>query len=324
VIPTLRVRLTALYGGIFAAFAALLLLASYWLMARHLDRTLLPDDAAASLAQLRLQYLLALAGATLVATALGWYVAGRELGSMARALQARERFVANASHELRSPLTVIRTEADVTLADPRATTGELRAMGEEVLVAADQMDGLLDGLMVLALSERPRREPLDLASAVGAAARTVFSEDVRVRLDLGPAAVHGERRMLERLAANLIENGVRYNAPGGHVAVRTCAEEGRAVLRVINSGPVVARGTAERLLEPFERGGRARDGRGAGLGLSIVRAVAEAHGGRVALAPRPQGGLAVDVVLPLAERRAASGGQRPRATVSADSSAPRR
>ena len=72
------------------------------------------------------------------------------------------------------------------------------------------------------------------------------------------------------------------------------------MLRVINSGPLVPPATAERLLEPFERGGRARDGRGAGLGLSIVRAVAEAHGGRVALAPRPQGGLAVDVMLPLA------------------------
>jgi signal transduction histidine kinase len=299
VIPNLRVRLTALYGGIFAAFAALLLLASYWLMARHLDRTLLPDDAAASLAQLRLQYLLALAGATLVATALGWYVAGRELGSMARALQARERFVANASHELRSPLTVIRTEADVTLADPRATTGELRAMGEEVLVAADQMDGLLDGLMVLALSERPRREPLDLASAVGAAARTVFSEDVRVRLDLGPAAVRGERRMLERLAANLIENGVRYNAPGGYVAVSTRVHEGGgAVLDVVNSGPHVDPQVAERLTEPFERGGRAHDGGGAGLGLSIVRSVAEAHGGRLMLTPRREGGLAVRVTLP--------------------------
>ena len=297
-IPNLRIRLTALYGGIFVVFAALLLLASYWLMARHLDRTLLPDDAAASLAQLRVRYLLALAGATLVATALGWYVAGRELGSMARALDARERFVANASHELRSPLTVIRTEADVTLADPRASVQELRAMGEEVLVAADQMDGLLDGLMVLALSERPRREPLDLASAVGAAARTVRSDDVRVRLDLGPAAVRGERRMLERLAANLIENGVRYNAPGGYVAVSTRTHEGGAVLDVVNSGPHVDPEVAERLTEPFERGGRAHDGGGAGLGLSIVRSVAEAHGGRLTLTPRREGGLAVRVTLP--------------------------
>jgi signal transduction histidine kinase len=298
VIPNLRIRLTALYGGIFVVFAGVLMFASYWLMARHLDRTLLPEDAALSLAQLRMQYLIALAGATLVATALGWYVAGRELGSMARALEARERFVANASHELRSPLTVIRTEADVTLADPDATPRELRAMGEEVLVAADQMDGLLDGLMELALSERPRREPLDLASAVGAAARTVRSDDVRVRLDLGPAAVRGERRMLERLAANLIENGVRYNAPGGYVAVSTRAHDGGAVLDVVNSGPRVDPLVAARLTEPFERGGRARDGEGAGLGLSIVRSVAEAHGGRLTLTPRREGGLAVRVTLP--------------------------
>jgi len=297
VIPNLRIRLTALYGGIFVVFAALLLLASYWLMARHLDRTLLPDDAAASLSQLRLRYLLALAGATLVATAVGWYFAGRELGSMARALAARERFVANASHELRSPLTVIRTEADVTLADPHATNRELRRMGEEVVIAADQMDGLLDGLMVLALSERPKREPLDLATAVGAAARTVFSDDVRVRLDLGPAAVRGERRMLERLAANLIENGVRYNAPGGFVAVRTSTSEAGAVLDVVNSGPVIDPAAAARLVEPFERGGRTGRG-GAGLGLSIVRSVAEAHGGRLALTPRVEGGLAVRVTLP--------------------------
>jgi signal transduction histidine kinase len=215
------------------------------------------------------------------------------------AFESQRRFVANASHELRSPLTVIRTEADVTLTDPHATTGELRRMGEEVLVAADQMDGLLDGLMVLAMSERPRREPLDLASAVGAAARTVFSDDVRVRLDLGPAAVRGERRMLERLAANLIENGVRYNAPGGYVAVSTRVNEGGgAVVDVVNSGPHVDPAVAQRLTEPFERGGRAHDGGGSGLGLSIVRSVAEAHGGRLTLTPRREGGLAVRVTLP--------------------------
>lgn len=298
-IPTLRLRLTALYGGIFVVFVALLLVASYWLMARHLDRTLVdPQDVAAALGQLRMQYLLALAGATLVATALGWAVAGRELASTAAAFEARERFVANASHELRSPLTVIRTEADVTLADPDASAFELRTMGQQVLGAVDEMDDLLDGLMVLAMSERPQREPVDLAAAVGAAARGVQRNGVRLRLDLGSAAVHGERRLLERLAANLIENGVRYNAPGGYVAVTTRADNGAAVLDVVNSGPAVDPVIAARLTEPFERGGRARDGGGSGLGLSIVRSVAEAHGGRLTLTPRREGGLAVRVVLP--------------------------
>jgi signal transduction histidine kinase len=301
VIPHVRVRLTATYGGIFVVFVAVLLSISYWLMARHLDRTLDPSEAAASLEQLRLQYFMALAGASLVATALGWALAGRELASMQAAFDARERFVANASHELRSPLTVIRTEADVTLSDPDATPEELRAMGREVLGAADEMEALLDGLMVLARSGRelPNRSYVDLAAATRDAARRVRAGGVRVRLDLEPAAVDGERRLLERLAGNLIENGVRYNAPGGFVAVRTAATGDRAVLDVVNSGPVIDPAVAARLVEPFERGGRTGRG-GAGLGLSIVRSVAEAHGGRLALTPRAEGGLAVRVTLPAA------------------------
>ena len=299
--PALRIRLTALYGGIFTVSVALLMAVSYWLMAGHLGRTLTPEQADAALAELGSQYLIALVGATVIACALGWALAGRELAPAAEAFAAQERFVANASHELRSPLTVIRTDADVALADPDAGPAELRGMGERVLETVDEMDELLDGLMLLAQSRRPLRqpEPLDLSAVAATAARAVRAGAVRVRLELGPARVQGERRLLERLAANLIENGVRYNAPGGFVAVRTAVADGRAVLRVENSGPPVPRATAARLLEPFERGGRTRGG-GAGLGLSIVRSVAEVHGGRVALVPRAEGGLRVDVVLPRA------------------------
>ena len=302
VTTALRIRLTALYGGLFVVFVAILMALSYWLMARHLDRTLPPEEASASLAQLGTQYAIALAGATLVATALGWALAGRELASAAAAFAARERFAANAGHELRSPLTVIRTEVDVALADPDATPRELRAMGEGVLETVDRMDGLLDGLMLLVRAGRPltRRERVDLAAVAGTAAHRAGVRSVALRLDLRPATVRGEQALLERLAENLVENGVRYNAPGGFVSVHTAARDGEALLRVVNSGPPVPAETAERLLEPFERGGRARDDRGAGLGLSIVRSVAEAHGGRVALRPRAEGGLAVDVVLPRA------------------------
>jgi signal transduction histidine kinase len=232
-----------------------------------------------------------------VACALGWAVAGRELGSMQKAFDARERFVANASHELRSPLTVIRTEADVALASGDAD--ELRSMGRVVIGAVDELDALLDGLMLLARSGHglQSREPLDLGAVAGEAARSVPRAGVHVRLDLQPVGVAGERRLLERLAANLVENGVRYNAPGGFVSVKTHAVDGEAVLDVVNSGPVVSPEVAARLTEPFERGGRTGT-RGAGLGLSIVRSVAEAHGGRVSVSARREGGLAVRVVLP--------------------------
>jgi len=309
--PSLRVRLTALYGGVFAVFVAVLMGASYWLMQRHFDRTLQPAEADAALSQLATQYFVAFAGATLLATALGWALAGRELRSMADAFARQQRFVANASHELRSPLTVARTEVEVALADPGAEARELRAMGEGVLETVDRMDELLDGLMLLAQSGRPpERRPVDLAGIARAAAARVHPEGgVRLRLELDPVHVRGERRLLEQLAENLVENGVRYNAPGGFVDVRTGARDRTAVLRVENSGPLVPAATATRLLEPFERGGRARDGGGAGLGLSIVRAVAEAHGGRVALHPRSEGGLAVEVVLPGGQTRGSWSGQ---------------
>ena len=297
--PSLRVRLTAFYGGAFALFAAVLFAASYWVMHGHLERTLAPAEADAALSELAVQFLVALAGATLLATALGWALAGRELRSAAAAFERQERFVANASHELRSPLTVIGTEVDVALADPDADARELRAAGERVLETVDRMDGLLDGLMLLAQSGRPpERRAVDLASVARVAAGRVRARAVRLRLDLAPVKLRGEQRLLERLVENLVENAVRYNVPGGFVDVRTRSGEGGAVLRVENSGPVVPEATAARLLEPFERGGRARDGGGAGLGLSIVRAVAEAHGGRVSLVPRRDGGLAVEVVLP--------------------------
>jgi signal transduction histidine kinase len=227
------------------------------------------------------------------------------LDRLQAAVEGQRRFVANASHELRSPLTVIRTEADVTLSDPEATVADLRRMGQSVLEASDRLDALLDALMVLALGRRGvlAREPLDLAlagrRAAADAARAAADGGVRLELHVAPAPVVGDRALLGRLAENLLDNAVRYNQPGGVVELHTVRSGDRARLRVVNSGPIVPPSEVQRLTEPFERLGRHGDGRGAGLGLSIVRAVAEAHGGDVCLAARPQGGLDVTVELPL-------------------------
>ena len=296
---SLRLRLTALYGGLLLIAMALVLGASYWLVGRHLGRTLPQADASAALNQLAFQYGLALVGAALLAGGVGWLFAGRQLAPMARAFEAQERFVANASHELRSPLTVIRTEAEVALADPYAGPGELREMGTVVIEAADRMDQLLDGLMELARGSRrvAHGETVDLASIV----RRPAGANGRVALhwDLAPAHVRGDAQLLERLAGNLIDNGLRYNHAGGRVDVATGEADGKVMLRVSNSGPPLDPAGVARLLEPFERGGRSGDG-GAGLGLSIVRTIAEAHGGDVALRAREAGGLDVEVVLPRA------------------------
>jgi signal transduction histidine kinase len=230
------------------------------------------------------------------------------LERLQESMESQRRFVANASHELRSPLTVIRTEADVALADPDADVAELRRMGETVLEATDRTEALLDGLMVLARSQRGlvRRRPVDLATAAqraaGEASAAARAAGVELRVQTREAPVVGDDPLLVRLVGNLVDNAVRFNAGGGSVDVATGRQNGSAHVRVTNTGPRVPEDAVERLTEPFERLGRSADGNGAGLGLSIVRAVAEAHGGTVRIAAPPGGGLDVTVELPARQR----------------------
>ena len=228
------------------------------------------------------------------------------LERLERAFEAQRRFVADASHELRTPLAVMRTEVDVALADPDATTDDLRTAAGVVRDATIRADRLVDSLLLLARSDRlrvdglPLRERVELPDVAASALAAVRSEaDARgleVRTTLAPAGVLGDRGLLERLAGNLVENAVRHNVDGGWVRLDTATVEGRARLAVESSGPVVPPEEVAGLFEPFRRHGTARTG--AGLGLAIVRAVAEVQGGTATAAARPAGGLTVTVDLP--------------------------
>jgi len=226
------------------------------------------------------------------------------LERLSGAFASQRRFVANASHELRTPLTVIRTELDVTLADPHATNADLREMGETVRDATLATERLIQALLTLARSEGgvTRRDPVDLAdcarTAVAQAGAEANARGLAIRPGLEPAPVRGDRRLLERLVANLVENAVRHNLDGGTVEVRTASAAGRSTVEVRNDGPAVPPDAVASLLEPFQRLDRSARGDGVGLGLSIVRSVAEAHGGSVELRARPSGGLVARVSLP--------------------------
>ena len=228
------------------------------------------------------------------------------LGRLDAAFETQRRFVANASHELRTPLAIARTEVDVALADPAADPAELRAMAGRVLEANQRSEHLIEGLLTLARSERQLRasEPLDLAVAAADALELAAPEigrlGLRVRRVLGAAPVAGDRALLERLVANLVENAVRHNQPGGWVEVDTGRAGPLAVVRVANAGPQIPPGQVDALFEPFRRLGTDRTGsdRGAGLGLSIVRSVATAHGGHAGAHALAEGGLEVTVELP--------------------------
>ncbi len=226
-----------------------------------------------------------------------------------RAFMSQQRFVADASHELRTPLAVIRTEVDVALADPNASAEDLRSMGEVVREATERSQALVDGLLMLARTGAvaPPETPVDLADVSARVVDRLAPEadalELALDLSLGPAQVRGDRALLERLVENLVENALTYNEHGGWISVTTGLDGDTVSLRVANSGPLVP---PERVASLFERFRRLDDWdhqqghRSFGLGLSIVDAVARAHGGSVTAEAQPDGGLLIIVELPAA------------------------
>jgi signal transduction histidine kinase len=220
-----------------------------------------------------------------------------------RSFDSQRRFVANASHELRTPLTLNRTLIEVTLDDPDVPDAT-RQLGATLLAVNQRHERLIDGLLTLAGSEEAivERAPVDLPEVVRHVLSSTEDKTAEVRTDLSPTVVHGDPVLLERLVTNLIDNAMRYNVPeDGHVVVRTGTAAGHGILSVENSGPPIATYEIPGLFEPFRRlpSTDRQAGQGSGLGLSIVRAVAHAHGGDIDASPGEQGGLAVTVRLPV-------------------------
>ncbi|WP_405776323.1 sensor histidine kinase [Streptomyces sp. NBC_00859] len=229
------------------------------------------------------------------------------LDRLERAFTAQQRFVANASHELRTPLAINRTLLEVHLSDPGAPV-ELTQLGKTLLATNERSEQLVEGLLLLARSDNQivERKPVDLAEVATRAIDQTLAEagakGVDIRGEQSPAVVPGNGILLERIALNLVQNAVRYNVPDdGWVEVTTELQSGQAVLVVSNTGPVVPAYEIDNLFEPFRRLRTERTGsdKGVGLGLSIARSVARAHGGRIIAEPREGGGLVMRVTLPV-------------------------
>ncbi|MET7741893.1 HAMP domain-containing sensor histidine kinase [Streptomyces sp. NPDC005385] len=227
------------------------------------------------------------------------------LERLQRAFTAQQRFVGNASHELRTPLAINRTLLEVHLSDPGAPV-ELQQLGKTLLATNERSEQLVEGLLLLARSDNQivERKPVDLAEVATQAVDQVHAEavakGVKLRGERHPVIVQGNGVLLERIALNLVQNAVRYNVPeDGWVEVTTEAEHGQAVLIVSNTGPVVPAYEVDNLFEPFRRLRTERTGsdKGVGLGLSIARSVARAHGGHIVAQPREGGGLVMRVTL---------------------------
>ncbi|GAA4917448.1 hypothetical protein GCM10023334_019050 [Nonomuraea thailandensis] len=224
---------------------------------------------------------------------------------LARSFDGQRRFVANAAHELRTPLTINRTLVDVAVRRPDATD-DVKRLGESLLLVNARHERLIDGLLALAEGEQAvlDRRPFDLTDVaehvLDQAAGEAAGREVTIHRLLDSAPTAGEAVLVERLVQNLVENAVRHNHPKGEVWVTTRGRADRVELVVANTGLQVPPYEIETIFEPFRRlhGDRLRSDRGSGLGLSIVRVIAEAHDGTVVARPRDEGGLTITVELP--------------------------
>jgi signal transduction histidine kinase len=289
--------------GVMTAVSVLL----GWLIAGRILRPLRTiTNAARHISEENLDRRLALKGPPDELRDLGDIIDGL-LERLQAAFDAQRHFVANAAHELRAPLTLERATLQVTLADPRLTLDALRAACEDVIDNGRQQERLIEALLTLARSQRglDQKQELDLAVVAGelADARKQQATVGGLQLDLAlrPALILGDPQLIQRLVANLLDNAIHYNRAGG--CVRVATEEGMVGGRLIvaNTGPAVPQDQIARLLEPFQRiaPNRAGEHQGFGLGLSIVQAIAKAHGARLLVTAGGEGGLAVEIRFPM-------------------------
>ena len=220
------------------------------------------------------------------------------LARLEASFESQRRFVANTSHELRTPLTLDRALLERALRSPEPSQTLWRSTCERLLASSKQQNRLIEALLTLARSEGGvrRLESFELSTAIDdvllSPELAVNGNGLRFEKEIAPATVRGDPRLVERLVRNLVDNALRYNRPAGRVRIAAGTRAGCAVLAVSNTGPAISAADIDRLFRPFERLHLNRHGRtdGIGLGLSIVKAIADAHGARISATPSPREG----------------------------------
>ena len=191
---------------------------------------------------------------------------------------------------------------EVALSDPNASIDSYRHTCEQLLAVGDQQERLIESLLTLSRSQRglDDHQPVDLAAIAAGAAAAADHHGLSLETTIQPARTTGNPRLVDRLVANLLNNAVDHNVEGGAVTVSTQTRDGHAVLTVTNTGPKIPESELDRIFLPFERLDPARtsNGRGLGLGLSIVRAIADAHDATITTRAPSDGGLSIQVSFP--------------------------
>lgn len=231
------------------------------------------------------------------------------LGRLDSAFNQIRQFSADASHELQTPLTILKGELEVALRSPRSPDEYQRTL-KSALEEIDRIAHLVEGLLLLARADagvlRMDRQPVDLAQLVEETygQTKVLADTHTVTLDLGPVepiTIQGDYERLRRLLLNLVNNGIKYTPPGGRVTLSVHRDGGWASLQVTDTGIGLSREEHERIFQRFYRAveARSQSERGAGLGLCIAQSIVEAHGGRIQVESAPGQGSTFTVFLPL-------------------------
>jgi signal transduction histidine kinase len=217
------------------------------------------------------------------------------------AFAARQRFAANASHELRTPLAMMATAIDVARSNENPTTVETDLTLARVRRTIDDASRTIEALLTLAISDQGplQRERIDLATvaedALDVAAMRIESASFHLEASLQPAAVRGDAILLERMIANLIDNGLTHNNQERRLRLRTGTHGDRAFVEVTNTGPIVPAELIATLTEPFNRVEARRDpAGGVGLGLALVESIVLAHDATLEISANAEGGLTVE------------------------------
>jgi signal transduction histidine kinase len=293
-------------GLAMIAILGILALGTGWLIAGRVLRPLRTiTSAARDISARNLHQRLAVAGPDDEFRQLGDTLDGL-FGRLEASFQAQRHFVANASHELRTPVAAGKTILQVALADPDPTVPALQQACQKALQWNSQQERLIDALLTLASTERDieQWETLDLAAIAGQAVLSHHHDaerrNIRIDAALAPAPASGDAALAESLITNLISNAIRHNADNGRVEISTAIDDGQAVLIISNTGPLIPASQVDRLFQPFQGhgAGRVRQAGGHGLGLAIVTAIVRVHGAALAAAARPEGGLTVTVTFP--------------------------
>jgi signal transduction histidine kinase len=301
---------TAIFGQHFdagpmivAVIAAIVAVGLAWWIAGQFLRPLRTMNAAArEISATNLHRRLALDGPADELTELGQTLDDL-FGRLEASFEAQRHFIANASHELRTPIAGLQTLLEVALADPALDTETLRSACQKALELGRHQERLINALLTLATSERGVEvwEKFDLARITETVLTTrrheADTDTIQIQASLTTAPLTGDPKLVESLVANLIDNAIRHNTRGGNVDISTSSASGRAVITLTNTGPTVPAGKIDGLFQPFQQVGSPRTGHtgGHGLGLAIAGAIAKAHHATIAANRRPQGGLGVTV-----------------------------